>query len=350
MAGKWVDFKEVREKVDFRQVLEDYGVELRVKGEQHQGFCPLPDHSTRSKKRSASFSANLKRGIWQCFGCGAKGNVLDFAARMEGLDPENKQELRQAALLLQERYLSGQGPAEQETEDQEEPKDDVERPEEQEKKPRVVNAPLDFELKRLNPDHNYLKKRGLRPETVELFGLGFCNQGLMKERIAIPLHDGGGNLVGYAGRLVEDGAISDENPKYKFPGSREKAGTVYEFRKSEFLFNGFRIPEPVADLVVVEGFFGLFGLHQHGYCNAVALMGWACSEKQAQLIVDQVKPDGRVWVMPDGDEAGTRCAQSVLQQVAPYRFVRWVRLGDDWQPEDCSAEELESVLGTPDTF
>ena len=35
-----------------------------------------------------------------------------------------------------------------------------------------------------------------------------------------------------------------------------------------------------------------------------------CSEKQAELIVSLVKLNGRVWIVPDGDKAGERHAQS----------------------------------------
>ena len=78
----WVNFKELRTKLSFEQVLAHYRVEVRKKGDQHHGYCPLPKHN--GKRNSPSFSANLKRSIFQCFGCGAKGNVLEFAAMMEG--------------------------------------------------------------------------------------------------------------------------------------------------------------------------------------------------------------------------------------------------------------------------
>ena len=35
------------------------------------------------------------------------------------------------------------------------------------------NKPLGFRLT-LEPDHPYLAERGVSPELVELFGLGFC--------------------------------------------------------------------------------------------------------------------------------------------------------------------------------
>jgi len=74
MSGEWVNFKELRAKLRFSDVLESYDVHLKVKGDRATGFCPLPHHPRREGKRhSPSFSANLARGIFQCFGCGAKG-------------------------------------------------------------------------------------------------------------------------------------------------------------------------------------------------------------------------------------------------------------------------------------
>jgi len=349
--SRWVDFKTVRESVDFSQVLQDYGVEVTIKGNQAMGFCPLPDHKGRSKAQSKSFSVNLGKGIFQCFGCQAKGNVLDFAALMEGLDPDDTAQFRQAALMLQDRYL-GEGEPQQKTSA---PKKDapvevaVEPETDQDAAlPRVVNTPMDFELKKLDSDHAYLRDRGLTRETIEYFGIGYCKQGLMSGRIAIPLHDAEGRLIGYAGRLVDDKKISADVPKYKLPGPRERDGTVYVFSKSEFLFNGFRFREPLDALIVVEGFFGAMSLHQAGRSNVVALMGASCSKHQAELLIGLVKPSGHVWVMPDGDAAGEKCAESVLATVASARFVRWIRLSDGKQPEDCSADMLESVFGWSD--
>src|SRR5258708_17948249 len=98
----WIDFKALRTKLDFEQVLRHYGVEVKRKGNQHHGFCPLPNHN--GKKNSPSFSANLEKGIFQCFGCGAKGNVLDFAILMDKGSPDNASDIRKTALSLQKTF------------------------------------------------------------------------------------------------------------------------------------------------------------------------------------------------------------------------------------------------------
>jgi DNA primase len=209
-------------------------------------------------------------------------------------------------------------------------------------RPVVVNQPLDFELKGLDAEHPYLLGRGFTPETIRHFGLGYCGRGLLKTRVAIPLHNVDGKLVGYAGRVVDDSTITDENPRYRFPGKREKDGTMFEFRKTLFLYNGYRIKAPVENLIVVEGFTGVWWLVQHGLPPVVATMGADCSETQAELIVSLVKPNGRVWIAPDGDKAGERHAQTLLTLISPYRFVRWVKMANDKQPTDFSMEQLKT--------
>jgi DNA primase len=332
----WIDFKELRSKLDFEQVLRHYGFEVKRKGNQHHGFCPLPNHN--GKKNSPSFSANLEKGIFQCFGCGAKGNVLDFAALMIKADPKDGAALRTAAAELQKRFcpeLGGKPQAKEKTEKQ------PAKPE-TESLPVVVNAPLDFELKGLDAEHPYLFNRGFTKETIEHFGLGFCSRGYLKNRMAIPLHDNEGKLVGYAGRVVDDSTITEDNPRYRLPGERKHDGKIFEFRKTLFLYNGFRIKAPVDDLIVVEAFTGVWWLTQHGIQSVVATMGADCSEKQAELIVASVKSNGRVWIVPDGDKAGERHAQTLLALISPYRFMRWIKMADDKQPTDLSAAELKN--------
>src|ERR1035441_3905978 len=147
MTG-WINFKELRAKLDFEQVLRHYGVEVKRKGDQHHGFCPLPNHG--GKKNSQSFSANLKRGIFQCFGCGAKGNVIDFAAFMENLDPQDGRELRKAAIILRDRFAPEASVSKMHNPKagiKARPKEAAAQEPQQPVLVSLVNHPLDFELK-----------------------------------------------------------------------------------------------------------------------------------------------------------------------------------------------------------
>jgi DNA primase len=210
--------------------------------------------------------------------------------------------------------------------------------------PVIVNAPLDFELKGLDATHPYLLGRGFVSETIAHFGLGFCSRGYLKDRVAIPLHDMSDALVGYAGRVVDDSLITEDNPRYRFPGERERDGKLFEFRKTLFLYNGYRIKAPVDELIIVEGFTGVWWLVQNGLPDVVATMGSDCSEKQAELIMSLVKPDGRVWIVPDGDKAGVRYAQTLLSLISPHCFVRWVKLDEGKQPTHLSEEQLKTCF------
>lgn len=344
--SEWIDFKELRQRIAFADVLKHYSVEIRFKGpQQHHGYCPLPNHN--GKRRSPSFSANLAKGIFQCFGCGAKGNLLDFAVLMERLNPDSTTDVHGVAVKLHERFL---GPvtntAPRESASPKAPS--VPTPpkvaDSADTRTRVINAPLDFELKHLDAGHPYLAGRRLTPETIAYFGLGFCSRGYHAGRIAIPLHDPGGQLIGYAGRLVNEDDIGEDSPKYRFPPKREREGVLYEFQKTQFVYHGHRIAKPVDELVVVEGFPSVWWLWQNHLPNAVALMGSSCDARQAERIIDLVVPSGRIWILPDADPAGARCADSLLHQLAPHRFVRWLKLREGQQPTDLGETELRSVF------
>lgn len=332
----WVNFRELRSKLKFEDVLRHYNVEVKRKGDQHQGFCPLPKHE--GKRNSPSFSANLERGIFQCFGCGAKGNVLDFACLMSGHDPTDGDALRSVAVELQEQFV----PKEPSPGKMPPPKPEAEMS--KSVLPVVVNAPLDFELKGLESGHEYLAKRGFTSETMRHFGVGFCSRGILKDRIAIPLHDVAGKLLGFAGRVIDDALITDDNPRYRFPSRRERGGTIYEFRKSLFLYNGHRQKIGDDDLTVVEGFPSVWWLTQHGHSRVVATMGADCSAEQADLIVSLVTPNGRVRIIPDGDKAGERYAHALFDLIAPRRPVRWVKLAEGRQPTSLSAQEIKTCF------
>jgi DNA primase len=367
MTQQWIDFRLLKERLSFDEVLQHYKIELKRKngssGHQLHGFCPLPGHN--GQKKSPSFSVNVERKCFQCFGCHAKGNHLDLAVLMEGKSPGNRTHVREVAMMLVEAFgiecgkpadNNGVGderkqpppsrstparsllkPVSKEANAYENAGQAVTRP------ATIINAPLDFELKGLDPDHPYLKERGFTAETIMHFGLGFCNRGLMAGRVVIPLRDQTSKLIGYAGRFTRDDQVGEKVPKYLFPSNRERNGTQLEFRKSLFLYNGHGMKSPIQDLVVCEGFSSVWWLTQWGFPNVVALMGNSCSDVQAALIVKTVSPSGRIWLMPDAGEGGDLCAESLFDRVSPHRFVRWIKL-DEGQPTDRTPDELAKLL------
>lgn len=413
MSTTWLDFKQLRRDVSIADVLRHYGVSMRFTGAQGSGFCPLPTHDAgkpsrpTGHKRSPSFSVNITKNVWQCFGCGASGNVLDLACRLEGLDPGDGGNIRKVAVMLAETFRVTHNDVEGEqtrnrSQRRSPPSREASSPQPRRRSrvrsgstrthqngtrrdvplftpatneegqaveqpvlsevvggnhpsgvgdvgkhtaPRVViNGKLDFALKQLDVEHPYLASRGLTCATIETFGLGVASRGLMQGRAAIPIHDGRGDLVAYAGRIVDDARIDESHPRYLFPAPRERDGVRHEFRKSLLLYNLHRLQCPLDHLVLVEGFTGVWWLHEHGYPKVVALMGSSGSDEQLALIVQATKPDGTVWLMPDGDDAGERCAHDLLVRLSPLRTVRWLKLGAGGQPTDLDQNELDAIF------
>ena len=312
---QWIDYKKLKREIAFVDVLDHYNVQTKTKGGQAKGKCPLPAHDSGSSKQS--FSVNLDRNIFQCFGCGAKGNVLDFIALMENLNPQNPKDFRKAAELANRKFLYTP---------QHEPSASAKRPVKSTKSKQrvIVNPPLDFELQGLNAEHPWFEEHGIKPETVRHFGLGYCKRGLMKGRIAIPLHDSDGQLIGYAGRLVDESKIGPDDPMYLLPGRRERKGIVYDFNTSLFLYNGHEITEPVDNLILVERFTDVWHLWQELGATVVGLMGSSYSPEQVELIANSVRTGGNVWLISNGDDTDERCTLNLIGQLAERRFTRWL--------------------------
>jgi DNA primase len=192
----WVDYKEIKQRVRIDHVLAQYGVmeSLTWKGENLVGPCPI-----HKGTNATQFHVSLAKNNFNCFGdCHGGGNVIDFVAKMEGID------IRAAALKLQEWFgAEEQGNDTRKVCSPEANKVKVQsRPQElaKEKTDERKNPPLTFALKHLDHEHPYLATRGLTTMTIKEFGLGYCTKRLMKGRIAIPVHNENGELVAYAGR------------------------------------------------------------------------------------------------------------------------------------------------------
>jgi DNA primase len=174
-----------------------------------------------------------------------------------------------------------------------------------------------------------LEQRGIQRQTAAWFGAGYYGgSGFLRERMVFPIHDERGELVAYAGRVMDD-----REPRYLFPPG---------FRKSQVVFNLHRAVKSVARqggvAIVVEGFFDCLKVHQAGYGNVVALMGASISDRQAELLDTYFR---ELVVMLDGDEAGWR-ASRVLAARWPAAYMAWVPAG--WQPDQLSSEEIEGIL------
>jgi DNA primase len=286
----------------------------------------------------------LERGIFQCFGCKAKGNVLEFAALMEKVDPENGVELRTVAVKLQKHFYPD-GLAKSARSEASPPRADEKPKELQLDPPQKVNARIDFKLKGLESDHEYLRGRGFSPKLLAELDVGFCSRGLFKDRIAIAVHNVTGDLVGYVGRTVNDRAVNPQNPKYLLPGRREREGVALEFDPSLLLYNAHRVGTGLAMLIVVPGIPATWWLIQQGLVPVVTTMGYSMSRFQADEVIARTRENGKVVLLSDGGPEGTRFASAALKLLAPARLVRWAKLPDGRRITDVPGMDIRKQVG-----
>jgi len=298
----------------------------------------LPGHEKDGPRKS--LSVNLDRNVFQCFGCGAKGNVIDFIAMMEKHNPRNPQAFQKAAVFAQRKFLYTPQREVSKPKKTTTPKHNAARK-------RVVNAPLDFELQGLDPDHPWFGERGFTPKTVRHFGAGHCKRGLMKNRIAIPLHDHEGQLIGYAGRLLDTTRVSDDEPLYLLPQDRHRNGASYVFDASAFLYNGNALMRPGKHLVLATDILDVWALWQVGFADAVAVLSEAISFTQADHLINRLDENGTLWILAEDDEANANLCTRTFQMLGSARACRQLKIdsgtGNARSRMERLAEAVESI-------
>jgi len=325
------DFDTVKERVDIVQVIGEHGVILKKSGRGFTGLCPF--HS----EKTPSFHVNVDTRSYKCFGCAESGDVFTFLEKIDGLTPA------EALKVLAERagveLTSRRDPAEQE----------------REKRLLAANDTAHFYFRqalrgteRGKEVARYLADRGIKPEMVEKFGLGYAPDswdglvgylrkkgytddevvaaGLIgrsdrgpfdwfRDRLIVPIKDGRGRIIAFGGRAMR----ADQRGKYV-----NSQGTVL-FNKSATLY-ALDAARPAIRkqnaAVIVEGYFDAIALHQAGFENTVASMGTALTEDQYHVL-DAMRIE-RAIVAFDGDAAGQSSAErrgiDLAQQV--QRAVR----------------------------
>jgi DNA primase len=325
------DFDTVKERVDIYQVVTEHGVILKKSGRGFTGLCPF--HS----EKTPSFHVNPDTRSYKCFGCGESGDVFTLLEKIDGLTPV------EALKVLAERagveLTSRRDPAEQE----------------REKRLLAANDTAHFYFRqalrgteRGKEIARYLAERGILPESIDKFGLGYAPDswdglvgylrkkgytddeaaaaGLVgrsergvfdwfRHRLIVPIKDGRGRIIAFGGRAMR----ADQRGKYV-----NSQGTAL-FNKSATLYALDAARAAIRKqnaAVIVEGYFDAIALHQAGFENTVASMGTALTEDQYHVL-DAMRIE-RAIVAFDGDAAGQNSAErrgiDLAQQV--QRAVR----------------------------
>ncbi len=315
---------EIKAKTDIVELIGEY-LPLKKAGRNYVALCPFHHEKT------PSFTVSPELQIFKCFGCGASGDVIKFLQMYEQMDFWEAVEFlaRRVGVKLERRQFSPQ--------------------EKQRRQIYALNQAAaqfyHFLLQKHplgEPARRYLQQRGLRPETVEKFQLGFSpRQGtaltqylLQKKkfspaeleqsgiffrlqrpvngfqlfdrfhgRLVFPLYDHRGNIVSFSGRLIP-GLLENEDQRGKYINGPE----TLAYHKSRHLFGLYFSREALRQektAIIVEGEFDFLSSWQAGVQNVIAIKGTAFTSEQIQLLRRFVS---RLNLALDADFAGNQAA------------------------------------------
>lgn len=303
MSNGLVSFAEVKRAVPLEAILEHYGLSegLTHKGQNLVGSCPFCNG-----KSTRQFQVNPVKNAWYCFGCKQGGNVLDFVAKREGMS------VRAAAVTLNSWFALGLAeeapradPAAAPAKAEQAEKEALPAPE---KVLPTRNPPLAFTLKTLDSHHEELAALGLGASALERFGAGYCTKGLLKGRLAIPVHNSSGELVAYAGLAVQ----ANETPRYLFPPRFNPALEIMNLhRLVEFSHMG-------GPLYVVPEIEGVLQLAKRGTTRAIGLFDGSLSSAQEEAIAGAISPYEQLMLVGEGFEDRT------VVRLARHAPVTWL--------------------------
>ncbi len=349
MSLDWADAKErVRQAVDIVELVGDY-LQLRREGRGYKAICPWHDDSR------PSLQVNPERQSFKCWVCDIGGDIFSFIMKMEGVEFAEALRLLadKAGIQLEPRRRPDGTPA---------PAD-----EKRDMLQALAWAEQRFHAYLLSPEgkpaFQYLTDRGLTMETIVKFHCGFSPNswdwlvqqarqtqfpqamlaavGLIAERntgsgfydrfrgrVLFSIRDAQSRPVGFGGRVLP--GISDDSPA-KYVNSPETP----LFQKSSLLYGLDVAKESIqktGTALVMEGYTDVAIAHQYGFTNAVAVLGTALGQRHVKLLK---RFADRVVLMLDGDEAGQRRTDEVLQLfIAENADLRVLTLPDELDPAD----------------
>jgi DNA primase len=314
----------VRQANDIVSVIGEY-IPLKRRGRLYVGLCPFHDD------HHPSLTVDPSRQIFRCWACGKGGDVFAFVQERERVG------FREALEFLARRanvpLRRGQTPSEARQRLQ--LYDLMKWAEE------CFQRYL-LEAEDARPARLYLAERGLNPQTIQTYGIGYapdCWTWLVREashagwteellivaglagrresdgscfdrfrdRVMFPIRDVRGRTVGFGGRILPSSPNAGTSPKYY-----NSADTPL-FTKSEHLYGLDRARlagEREGYLAVVEGYTDVLMAHQMGVLQVVATLGTALNVRHILQLKRYVP---RVVLVFDADAGGERGVDRALE-------------------------------------
>jgi DNA primase len=319
--------QQIRERVDIVDLISTY-VSLSKAGQNFKGLCPF--HS----EKSPSFSVNPASQYFHCFGCQAGGDAFTFLMKQENMDfmealrelseragialPEKRQTtFRTESGLSRERYFHLYQLAASWYH-----QNLLETPEAQEARAYLdqrgisreswATFQLGYVPEGWNGLSHWMERQSVNIEELVHAGLvvrkekdgsqGFSTYDRFRNRVLFPIADTRGQVLGFGGRVMQDEA----SPKYLNSPETDlffKGRTLYGLDKAR------QSATVVGRFYLVEGYFDVIALHEHGMTNVVAPLGTALTADHVQILRRFVPS---VTLVFDGDTAGVNAALRTL--------------------------------------
>ncbi len=355
------------EAANIVDVVSDF-VSLRKAGADYKGLCPF--HSDRRP----SFSVSPARNICKCFSCGEGGSPLHFIMKHEQLT------YVEALRYLAKKYGIT-------IEEREETAEEKAAANERESLFLVNEFAEGFFENQLNETEEgrqvalaYFKERGIRPDTIKKFGLGYSPEsrtaltdeavkkgyklerlvqvGLsvqydeskpavdrFRGRVIFPVRNLGGKYVAFGGRIM---GKSDKIAKYL----NSPESSIYS--KSRELYGLYQAKYAISKAdkcYLVEGYTDVLSMHQAGLENVVSSSGTALTIEQIRLLK---RFSENITVLYDGDAAGIKAALRGIDLLLEEGLnIKVVLLPEGEDPDSFaqshSSEELQQFLDEAET-
>jgi DNA primase len=348
-----MDFVEqLKSSVDIVSVVGEY-VRLRRSGpNRYLGLCPF------HQEKTASFTVHVVHQFYKCFSCGAGGDVIKFVMEKEGVS------FYEALKSLAERYGIPMPKRSNYADEDAKLRGALLAMHEQ------AQESFRAHLRSQAGDaaRAYIAKRGLSPEMVEHFGIGYSDRsgralvrlfeqnnfpvaqmeqsGLVRKRddggvydnfrnrLMFPIHNESGKVIGFGGRALAD----EDQPKYL------NSPETSLYKKTNVLYNLHRAKDPMRKqdrVILVEGYMDVIGVTAAGFGNVVASCGTALTDKQVQALK---RFTHRIAVNFDPDVAGVNASvRSIDMLLAESMQVRIMELEGGLDPDEyCKAHGSEA--------
>ncbi|MFH1170269.1 MAG: DNA primase [Candidatus Vogelbacteria bacterium] len=340
--------EQIKARLTIIDVVGSY-LTLEKAGANYRARCPFHTEKT------PSFFVSPARETYHCFGCNRGGDIFTFVEEIEGLD------FLGALKVLALRAGVPLEPVNHETANA------------KERLHAVVEAAVTYYTKVLTNRSDaqaYLVERGLTPETIASFRLGFAPAGWreltdyllgrgfteldlnqsglvarsnrggrlfdrFRNRIMFPITDGAGRPIAFSGRLFGAEAVSAEAKYINSPDT-----LLYDKSRALYLFDRAKLAiRRAGRCVLVEGQFDAVLSHQAGIVETIAVSGTALSGAHLDLIH---RLTNQLIMAFDGDEAGIKASDRAITLALERGFeVRVVVLPAGRDPAEIIQESSE---------